>query len=235
MSFEDDPFLSQDPLRQSLRALRLIVRNAFVSKLNTGLNHNSNYPFPSRPEPASYEGLVMHIKGTLYVLRTGDSNFQFALRATRRGNLRSDDVDRRLRSFCCYRLSKLAQVSGTLGNHAIAQNVRVVCTAHAGIQVYLGEACSREILNHDGSLLHRLMCWRGTPRIRAKMISAEDQPVFGKMSITSQRKNIVAKLHRGEPRVTAILIDLVASGLYEQQALVVRCLSKCSFQHQPVR
>jgi hypothetical protein len=120
-------------------------------------------------------------------------------------------------------LRGLAQCSRSRRHDFIGNDLWIVSTAHACIQMNLGESCFDVQPHHLHSLLHRSVCIQMLPGIRPKVVTSQNQAPFIEAQFAGNRIDIVAKHGRSQTCISTCLVHLIA-GRFQQKvrAIVLR-------------
>lgn len=100
--------------------------------------------------------------------------------------------------------------------HGIWKRHRFAGAAHACIEMQLGEAGPRIGLDHRHGLGHGAFRWQMFPRVWAKVVAAEDDPLLREGDAVGDAGDETGEIGGRHAGIAAVLIDLVAGRLNQQ-------------------
>lgn len=134
--------------------------------------------------------------------------------AARRWNLGADNIEWLVVTRSG--LGRFGKARGALGHNGFLKDFRIVTTAHRTIEVDFLETRTHVGVNHCLCLGHRSLGVDVPPRLRAKVITAEQQLFFGQACLVGRiahQRNEVGGLHS---RISTLMIDLITGRFNER-------------------
>src|SRR6185437_9767817 len=188
---------------------------AIVIELHAGLHHQADDSFPRALQASRPEGGTMGRDGRQRRARLRDGELvQILLSTARHRHLRADYIDRRLAAGLTPRILRAgAQKGGAFRHDRIGKSWRVARARHRAVEVNLAVARTHILADHDARARKRFVRRQGLPGVGPEMIAAEQDALARQPARIRQRQHQVAELRRPQPRVAALLIHLVRSGL----------------------
>ena len=92
-------------------------------------------------------------------------------------------------------------------------------------------ARGRELFHEHRGLAHRVFSPLAAPRIGPEVIAPEPEPIGREPDRAGELGDLRVEVGRLHPRVAAVLVDLVASGLHERQPVVRGRVAEGLLQH----